>query len=129
MNAPSRPIRPVAQQPRIRVFHAYALMVRLERLAPHAKCRMWQRIARSAVCAVAALKRGLEISYHPFESAGWTLVLSSHWLQRHATLVIEVDLRPERTPSVTLVGPPRRRFARRRGRSLRKRNGRHAVER
>jgi hypothetical protein len=106
MNAPNRPIRPVTQ-PRIRIYHAHALTVRLGSLTPHAILRMERRIARSAVSEMASLKRGLEISYHPFEVAGWPLVLSSRWSQRSATLVIAVDLKPWCGPSITLVDPVR----------------------
>ena len=104
MNAPDRTMRPASRQPRIRVFHAYQLMAALERLAPRTRRRIKRQVATAAIEAMIALKRGLEISYHPFEGAGWDLVLSSRWSEPHATLTIEVDLRPAGAPSVTLVG-------------------------
>lgn len=105
MNAPDPRGRPVSRRPRIRVFHAYQLMAALEQLTPPARRRMRRRIAAAAIAAMIAVKRGLEISYHPFEGAGWSLVLSSRWSDIHATLTIEVDLRPKGAPSITLAGP------------------------
>ena len=113
MTAHNRAPRP--RQPRIRVFHAYQLMAALQRLAPRTRRRMTRQIALSAVQAMVVLKRGLEISYHPFEAAGLDLVLSSRWSAPHATLTIEVDMRGKGAPRLTLVGglpPPPARWGR-----------------
>ena len=114
MNAPDRSMRPATRQPRIRVFHAYQLMAALERLAPWTRRRMQHRIAVAAVQAMIELKKGLDITSHPFEGAGLSLVLSARWSDPHRTLTIEVDLRPKGAPSITLVGAlPKPRASRR----------------
>ena len=110
MHAPTRTMR----QPRIRTFHAYQLMAALERLAPRTRSRMKRQIASAAIEAMIALKRGLDITCHPFEGAGWRLVLSSHWSEPRAILTIEVDLLPKGAQAVTLIGAlPRPRASRR----------------
>jgi hypothetical protein len=104
MNASDRSVRPATRQPRIRVFHAYQLMAALERLTPWTRRRMKRRIATAAIQAMIDLKQGLDITSHPFEGAGLSLVLSARWSDAQATLTIEVDLRPKGAPSITLIG-------------------------
>lgn len=104
MSAPDTPARRIPRAARIRVFHAHALITALRRLAPRTSRRLRHAIAHAAVEAMIALKRGLDITYHPFEGGGFPLVLSARWSEERATLTIEVDLRPKGAPAVTLVG-------------------------
>jgi hypothetical protein len=113
MNAPNTIRRPIPRAARIRVFHAYALMAALERLSPATRRQARRRIAGAAVTAMMVLKRGLDITSHPFEAAGYALVLSARWSEPRAILTIEVDLRQKGVPAVTLVGPPVPRWRRR----------------
>jgi hypothetical protein len=113
MNAPNHIRRPISRAARIRVFHAYALMAVLERLSPRTRRQTRRRIAGAAVTAMMVLKRGLEITSHPFEAAGYPLVLSARWNEARATLAIEVDLRQKGVPAVTLIGAPIARWNRR----------------
>ena len=113
MDAPNMLRRPNSRAARIRIFHAYALMAVLERLSPRTRRRLRRRIAGAAVTAMMVLKRGLEITSHPFEVEGYALVLSARWNETRATLTIEVDLRQKGVPAVTLVGAPVARWKRR----------------
>lgn len=113
MNAPNHIRRPISRAARIRVFHAYALMAALERLSPRTRRQTRRRVAGAAVTAMMVLKRGLEITSHPFEVAGYPLVLSARWHETRATLTIEVDLRQKGVPAVTLIGAPVARWNRR----------------
>jgi hypothetical protein len=98
---------------RIRVFPAYELNLILGRMAPRQRRRCQRRIAGAAIAAMMVLKRGLEITYHPFEGAGYPLVLSARWSALRTTLTIEVELRPKGAPLMTLAGAPVPRFRRR----------------
>jgi hypothetical protein len=105
VNVPHRAVTAASRQPRIQIFHAYALMCLLYRLTPYAEERATRRIASAAVHAIATLKRGLEISCHPFEGAGLDLVLSARWSKLPAILTIDVDVRPTGSAFPTVVGP------------------------
>lgn len=113
MNVPDLIGRRFSRTARIRVFHAYALTAELERLAPRARRQARRRIAGAAVTAMMVLKRGLEITSHPFEAAGHALVLSARWSEARATLTIEVDLRQRGVPALTVIGAPTPRWRRR----------------
>lgn len=105
--------RRIARYGRIRIFHAHALMAALERLSPTARRRLRRRIAGAAVTAMMVLKRGLEITSHPFEVESWQLVLSARWNADRATLTIDVDLRQKGVPMLTIVGAPVARWKKR----------------
>ena len=98
---------------RIRIFHAHALMAALERLSPRIRRRMRRRIAGAAVTAMMVLKRGLEITSHPFEVESYPLVLSARWNEARAMLTIEVDLRQKGVPALTVIGAPTPRWRKR----------------
>lgn len=113
MIAPNVLRRPIRRAARIRVFHAYALIAALERLSPDTRRRMRRRIAGAAVTAMMVLKRGLEITSHPFEVESYSLVLSARWNEARATLTIEVDLRQKGVPMRTVIGAPVARWRKR----------------
>lgn len=98
---------------RIRIFHAHALMAVLAGLSPRTRRRTQRRIAGAAVTAMMVLKRGLEITSHPFEVERYPLVLSARWNPTRATLTIEIDLRQKGVPAVTVEGAPAARWKRR----------------
>ena len=104
MNALDTTGRRIARYGRIRIFHAHALMAALERLSPKTRRRARRRIAGAAVTAMMVLKRGLEITSHPFEVETWQLVLSARWNAGRAMLTIEIDLRQKGVPMLTVVG-------------------------
>ncbi len=98
---------------RIRIFHAHALMAELAGLSPRTRRRTQRRIAGAAVAAMMVLKRGLEITSHPFEVEAYRLVLSARWNAARAILTIEIDLRQQGVPAMTVVGAPIARWKRR----------------
>jgi hypothetical protein len=113
MNAPNSLRRPFRRAAYIRIFHAYALTAALERLSSRTRRQMRRRIAGAAVTAMMVLKQGLEITSHPFEAAGYPLVLSARWNAARATLTIEIDLRQKGVPMRTVLGAPVARWRRR----------------
>jgi hypothetical protein len=98
---------------RIRVFPAYELNLVLGRMAPRQRRRCRRRIAGAAIAAMMVLKRGFEITCHPFEGAGFQLVLAARWTEARRTLTIEVELLPPGARLPTLAGAPVPRFRRR----------------
>ncbi len=105
MNAPSQGGRRIPRAARIRVFHAHELNAALQRLSPRRRRRTRWLIGWAAVEAMIRLKRGLDITYLPFEGAGLALVLSARWAAERAILTIEVDLRPRGAPATAVAGP------------------------
>ncbi len=114
MNALDTKGRRIPRAARIRVFQAYELNATLQRLSPRGRRRTRWLIGWAAVQAMIRLKQGLDITYLPFEGAGFPLVLSARWIEEKATLAIEVDLRPKGAPAAAVAGPlPTPRFRRR----------------
>lgn len=105
MNAPDTKGRRIPRAARIRVFHAYELNSTMQRQSPRTRRRTRWLIGWAAVEAMIRLKRGLDITYLPFEGAGLPLVLSARWAPERAILTIEVDLRPKGAPATEVAGP------------------------